>query len=599
ADLAIARYAGAMYGLVLDNRTANEVLAAVANTGVNPLLNAVYLRDFGTATSNSVADTIVKNLGLTGEAALQGEAYLVAVLNAAAPDQRGAVVADSLQLFAQLTSDPTFGAAATAWEAKVAKAVTYFQSPGNTVFVGFNTLVPDPVAAGETPTPTTHPVDGGETSPPPSSPPTTPGPFTLTTNADTLSPTSSVPGSKTTAGDDVILAISAGSLQSVDSVDAGGGTDTMNISDGAIEAGAVPVLTSVNHINLTDSTGATLDLLNSSGYEEIIVTQTATVPFITTTITNVANLTNTVFGVGKNTEWGFIDIKNVLGSLAGGDDILQLAAKDNNGNPASFKSATDAAAIEGISIDARGTNTSRTSVVGDNANDVIDISALTNVKTLTITGNGHIDVAAHGSPVLETVDASTASGRVVVAAHGSTTYQTITTGSGDDTVWAGSGGAKIMTFGGDDTLYGGPGDDILDGGLGTDEYIGWTGNDTFVVETSTIDFVGSDTMVDFNGNTAGEADRLQFVGGPVGSLSNYFEGTITGGGFLNALAAANIALAADPLRVYVAIEDFGGSSYVFFDGDGDHQLSTNGADFAVHLIAVGIVGIAFGDIAAG
>ncbi len=133
----IARYAGAMYGIVLDDATVVSVEnAANANpnptAGLNAVVNAVYTADFGSATNASVAATVATNLGLTGTLSTEAQAYIVAQLNAASAGTQGATIMSILNMFGQMTSDPTWGAAATAWENRVSAAVTYGQNSGNT-----------------------------------------------------------------------------------------------------------------------------------------------------------------------------------------------------------------------------------------------------------------------------------------------------------------------------------------------------------------------------------------------------------------------------------------------------------------------------------
>nr|WP_297497344.1 hypothetical protein [Ferrovum sp.] len=133
----IARYAGAMYGIVLDDATVVSVEnAANANpnptAGLNAVVNAVYTADFGSATNASVAATVAANLGLTGTLSTEAQAYIVAQLNAASAGTQGATIMSILNMFGQMTSDPTWGAAATAWENRVSAAVTYGQNSGNT-----------------------------------------------------------------------------------------------------------------------------------------------------------------------------------------------------------------------------------------------------------------------------------------------------------------------------------------------------------------------------------------------------------------------------------------------------------------------------------
>ncbi|WP_298128371.1 hypothetical protein, partial [Ferrovum sp.] len=134
----IARYVGAVYGLVLDDATVvsiENVMNAVGGTptaDVDAVVNSAYAADFSTATNASVATTVATNLGLTGTLLSQAQAYILAQLNAASAGTQGQTIMNILNMFGQLTSDPVWGAAATAWETKVSAAVTYGQNANNT-----------------------------------------------------------------------------------------------------------------------------------------------------------------------------------------------------------------------------------------------------------------------------------------------------------------------------------------------------------------------------------------------------------------------------------------------------------------------------------
>jgi hypothetical protein len=122
----VQAFAGAMYGIQIGSVTMaqvnNDILAAGS---LSAALNGYYTASFGSMATATVAATVAANLGLTGDALSEGTAYITAQLNAAAPGARGAVIASTLSLFAGLASDATFGAAATAWNTKVAAAAVY------------------------------------------------------------------------------------------------------------------------------------------------------------------------------------------------------------------------------------------------------------------------------------------------------------------------------------------------------------------------------------------------------------------------------------------------------------------------------------------
>lgn len=318
-------------------------------TGLQKLGSA--LANYASTDNAAFAASVVANLGITGTSATTATTNVKALLDSYGAD-RGKALMQLVDVMVNLQSDATWGAAANTFVNAANAGYVYSVNTANT-----STDLTVLAAAVST--------TGGVVA--------TPGQtFTLTTGADTLSPTSAVAGTQTTSGDDTIRVVTAASLQSEDFVDAGAGKDTMNIADGAINAGAVPVIRNVEIINVTDATGATLNLLDSSGYQQIWTTSTAAVK---TVIDNVADLTTT-FGVGASTAKGTIDIEDITASTTGSNDTLKLAVKDNNANTATIISTNEATSIEGIAVSASGTNTSATSTAGNNADDLIDVTAL-------------------------------------------------------------------------------------------------------------------------------------------------------------------------------------------------------------------------------
>ena len=122
----VQAFAGAMFGVQVGTTTMAQINADITSSGgLANALNAYYTSSFGNATTASVAASVAANLGLTGDALTAGTAYITAQLNGAAAGARGSVISTILDQFAGLASDATFGAAATAYNAKVATAVAY------------------------------------------------------------------------------------------------------------------------------------------------------------------------------------------------------------------------------------------------------------------------------------------------------------------------------------------------------------------------------------------------------------------------------------------------------------------------------------------
>jgi len=196
-QMVIARNAGALYGLEVGNTNMTSY-AAAAGSDVDAFLNTVYVNSVGSASTASVAAVLVANLGITGDAATAATNYIVGQLNAVAVPARGAAINSMLAAFANMTADATFGAAATAWNTKVANAVAYAATAGNADAAWSNASV---TPAGQT--------------------------FNFTTGVDTIVGTAS--------NDTVnVYALNASgaaatTLSAYDSFDGGAGVDTVNI----------------------------------------------------------------------------------------------------------------------------------------------------------------------------------------------------------------------------------------------------------------------------------------------------------------------------------------------------------------------------------
>lgn len=127
----VARAAAALYGLQLGNGTMSAVLAeANANGGVDALVNSVYNRDYAGKTNAEVAKMVVANLGITGAGVANAEAYLKAVLDGTPAAGEGAAVAAAVAAFSGMTSDATYGAAASLFNDRISTAVAYSQQAG-------------------------------------------------------------------------------------------------------------------------------------------------------------------------------------------------------------------------------------------------------------------------------------------------------------------------------------------------------------------------------------------------------------------------------------------------------------------------------------
>jgi hypothetical protein len=142
-QVTLARNAGALYNYGLGNALMDSLASQSDTIG---LLNNVYTQSVGTTAVATVASVLVANLGITGDAAIaEAKAYVVGQLTPVAVSGRGKVINDILIAFSALTSHPTYGSFATAFNTKVATAVAYAAVPGagDTTFTVASTPVPE------------------------------------------------------------------------------------------------------------------------------------------------------------------------------------------------------------------------------------------------------------------------------------------------------------------------------------------------------------------------------------------------------------------------------------------------------------------------
>lgn len=218
----VARAAASIWGLKLGYATTEAVLAQATAAGGNldGIINEAFNLSYGNVATSTVAAMVVGNLGLTGAAATAGTQAIVDLLAGVANEARGAAIADIVNLFAGLTADPTYGAAAAAFNTKVAGAVAYSGTVGSVDAV-----------LGNLPSATS---------------------FMLGTGRDNIT---------ATAGNDTFWAYienNANTLQSGDWMDGGAGVDTLYADMGSSQNFAVtPQTTNVETIVIRGQSRAT------------------------------------------------------------------------------------------------------------------------------------------------------------------------------------------------------------------------------------------------------------------------------------------------------------------------------------------------------
>jgi hypothetical protein len=128
----ISELADALFGIELSNATQQMAVNGANVQGIPAFVDGVYTTYFGTATTASVAQSVVSHLQLTGDLAITAESFIASQLGAAPPANRGAVLMNILNLYAGMTSDPNFGTSSAAWSNIVSTSETYSGNAQNT-----------------------------------------------------------------------------------------------------------------------------------------------------------------------------------------------------------------------------------------------------------------------------------------------------------------------------------------------------------------------------------------------------------------------------------------------------------------------------------
>lgn len=156
----IQAFVNALYGYTVGSATMTQVNADIAIYGtLRDTINAYYDAGFGTLTTKQVATSIVANVGLGTDA--NAIAYVTGQLNSSSASNRGNAVLSTLNAFASLTEDKTYGAAAKAWNLTVSKAVTYAQTKSTDVLTSVALKVVDDATAALATAVTTTPLAAG------------------------------------------------------------------------------------------------------------------------------------------------------------------------------------------------------------------------------------------------------------------------------------------------------------------------------------------------------------------------------------------------------------------------------------------------------
>jgi len=353
--------------------------ATVADLAANQIAAANKF-DVATLTDAALAKQVMTNMGFlpsTVAAITQLEIELAAYFGGMGKGNRGFVVLQLSDILSGIAStDATYGAIATAWNAEVAASVAS----------------------------------------------SVPGTFALTTAT-----TDNLVGS---SGDDIFSAISAGlasanTLSATDKIDGGAGNDTLNIDLGtANSAFTTGSVTGVENVVVTNSSENTL-AFNALGYTGV-TSYTFNLASSPVTVTNL--------GAGVTT----INLNN-QGKTAGATAATTFSTAYASGS-AELTGTTDAITLNLNAVGASATklaSISNTSI--ETANVVLTGSNFakltsTDLKKVVVTGSGSNNFSTVPTS-LTSFDASAATGAITVDLSSSTsTITKVALGSGSDTV---------------------------------------------------------------------------------------------------------------------------------------------------------------------
>jgi hypothetical protein len=390
--LKVQAFAGALFGVQVGTTTMAQVNADItSNGGLANTLNGYYASSFGSVANATVAASVAANLGLTGDALASGTAYITAQLNGAAAGARGAVISNILDLFAGLASDATFGAAATAYNARVTAANEYTGAAN----VAFGSTVGQGTA------------------------------FSLTANTDIITGTS---------GDDTIVATvgTGATLNLADQINGGAGVDTLRIfSDNAVTLPAG--LSNVEKIYISDTVHQSYDVSTSAlgTVTSLELANGVTVDGAVMTLTGKAGL-----------ELVLTDLADADTAADAGDgDVAVAAAASVTSQSLSLvrvgaqAAATLLSATNDVDFDITGTGVATLSVAATGMNNISLANTGAALTTLNVSGDGTLAVQGTTATTITTFSAASNTGGVTVDLSASAgANQTITGGSGADTI---------------------------------------------------------------------------------------------------------------------------------------------------------------------
>ena len=474
----VQAFAGALYGIQVGTVTMAQVNNDIqANGSLATTLNSYYSATFGSVATSTVASTVAANLGLTGDALASGTAYITAQLNGAAAGARGAVISSIVNLFGTLSADATFGAAATAWNTKIATAVLY---TGAT-----NVAIGTEVVASSV--------------------------FTLTNGVDAINGTA---GNETISG---VLGTS-GTYSVGDNIIGGAGTDTLNLiaTTGTDGDGGLVTVNGVESINvrvLATAYASAGDQVSMNAADWTGVTTLSNVSSLAGTQLDVSGLADdTTIVLNGNTDINVAYNNTATGATA--NAVLVNAGSAGTATTIGSASATNTANFDFDMADSGFVTNVNLEVRG--SLNLARIEAGSNVSTYTVTGTGNAALITNDT--ITSFNAAAAQGNIDATFEGAS-----------EVVAVGGAGNDVFRFG--STLTN---SDSIDGGAGTDTVVATIGAfnrnlNTTNVEAATLAFtVDGGATFNASASTVASYSLVAGVASADASISSIADGaTIT------------------------------------------------------------------------
>lgn len=463
---------GALADIINSGATLDQIYEALS---VNPIFTGQDFDYTSGSTEQQFASQFVETL--IGDTATQENKDALADAIAGLLDADIITRGQAMKLVIDLLddidpSDPDWGAAAQQFDNKITVAIDFTENQNGTADSLEGLQLP---LAGVTDDPAT--VDaaiagnagaGGQS-------------FTLTTGEDsgadftggTGNDTFNAPAVENNVGDLVQT------LQSVDILDGGAGTDALNATISFAFAG--PILTDIENVNLRFVDGGTVDLSSSKGITSLTIENSITSASVDG-VGSIANFTykNSNLNTGDGVELGgstATTLNLTLDTVGNSDNFtyIDFGATADTGQPGAttLNVVTKDAFID--ILDDFGTDKLTTVTFAATGENEIDLFfGQSTVTKATVTGTGTLDLrgAAFDGP-MTVFDASGNSGGVkvdiqsskavaVTGGSGGDTIDMDTTVTTDSTVAAGDGNDKVFVG----TLLGSF--KSIDGGVGTD-----------------------------------------------------------------------------------------------------------------------------------